>query len=191
MRSPDVVPCPDDRNNGTSSRCDGVASRSAVAYRDAVDLRFSPAQEAFRTEVRDWMTTHAPRSAPPAAGRALVDYQREWQAELAGVALVAVHWPRDFGGRSLGWTEAFIVQEEIALARAPEIVNRVAVNLVGPTLLQHGTAEQRERYLHRIVTADDMWWLLFSEPEAVTDLASRRTPVQGDHGGDEDGRQSD
>ena len=152
-----------------------MASRGAVAYRDGVDLRFSPAQDAFRTEVRDWLTAHAPSAQPPAAGRALVDFQRAWQAELAGVALVAVHWPRDFGGRSLGWTEAFIVQEEIALARAPEIVNRVAVNLVGPTLLEHGTAQQRERYLHRIVSAEDLWCQLFSEPEAGSDLASLQT----------------
>src|ERR1700716_3016285 len=86
-----------------------------------VDLRFSPDQDAFRTEVRDWLTAHAPKEHQPAAGRALVDYQRAWPAELAGVALVAVHWPRAFGGRSLGWTESFIVQEEIALAHAPEI----------------------------------------------------------------------
>jgi alkylation response protein AidB-like acyl-CoA dehydrogenase len=146
-----------------------------VAYRDAVDLRFSPAQDAFRTEVRDWLTTHSPSTESPAAGRALVDFQRAWQADLASVALVAVHWPRDFGGRGLGWTESFIVQEEIALAHAPEIVNRVAVNLVGPTLLEHGTSEQRERYLHRIVTAEDLWCQLFSEPEAGSDLGAMQT----------------
>ena len=56
-----------------------------------------------------------------------------------------------------------------------EIVNRVAVNLVGPTLLEHGTADQRERYLHRIVTADDLWCQLFSEPQAGSDLASLQT----------------
>jgi alkylation response protein AidB-like acyl-CoA dehydrogenase len=147
-----------------------------------VDLRFSAAQDEFRREVREWLAVHRPAAEPPTAGRALVDYQRAWQAALAGASLVAVHWPSEFGGRSLGWTEAFIVQEELALARAPEIVNRVAVNLVGPTLLEHGTAEQRARHLHAIVTADDLWCQLFSEPAAGSDLGalqSRAVRVSG------------
>ncbi len=88
---------------------------------------------------------------------------------------MAVHWPVEHGGRGLGWIEAFIVQEEVALARAPEIVNRVAVNLVGPTLLEHGTPEQRERHLRSILTADDLWCQLFSEPGAGSDLAAMST----------------
>ena len=105
-----------------------------------MDLRFSPAQEAFRAEVRDWMPTTSPvRSRRSWAAPSSSHFQRRWQATLAERRLVAVHWPADFGGRGLGWIEDFIVQEEIALARAPEIVNRIAVNLVGPTLLEHGT----------------------------------------------------
>jgi alkylation response protein AidB-like acyl-CoA dehydrogenase len=148
-----------------------------------VDLRFSPAQDAFRSEVRAWLATRAPRTAPPAAGRELVEYQRAWQAELASADLVAVHWPREFGGRGLGWTESFIVHEETSLARAPEIVNRIAVNLVGPTLLEHGTDEQRQRYLRRIISAEDIWCQLFSEPEAGSDLGSLRTTAVREAGG--------
>ncbi len=148
-----------------------------------MDLHFSPAQDAFRSEVRAWLAEHAPAPETLMAGRELVERQRAWQAELASAGLVAVHWPSAFGGRDLGWTEAFIVQEELALARAPEIVNRVAVNLVGPTLLEHGTAEQRARHLHRIVTAQDLWCQLFSEPEAGSDLGSLRTKATRVPGG--------
>jgi alkylation response protein AidB-like acyl-CoA dehydrogenase len=148
-----------------------------------MDLRFTPAQDAFRAEVRAWLADHVPAADPPAEGRALVEYQRRWQADLASGRLVAVHWPSAFGGRDLGWFEAFIVQEELALARAPEIVNRVAVNLVGPTLLEHGTHAQRARFLPDIVTAAAVWCQLFSEPGAGSDLASLQTRAVREGGG--------
>jgi alkylation response protein AidB-like acyl-CoA dehydrogenase len=148
-----------------------------------MDLQFTPAQQEFRAEVRDWLAANAPCvDDSPADGIQLVEFQRAWQARLATQDLVAVQWPIEFGGRGLGWMDAFILQEEVALARAPEIVNRVAVNLVGPTLLEHGTADQRDRYLSRILTAEDLWCQLFSEPGAGSDLASmttRATKVSG------------
>jgi alkylation response protein AidB-like acyl-CoA dehydrogenase len=147
-----------------------------------MDLTFSSDQEEFRTEVRDWMATHVPTSDEPADRAELVEFQRDWQAKLASASLVAVHFPEEFGGRGLGWTEAYVVQEEMAVVRAPEIVNRVAVNLVGPTLIEHGTDDQRKRFLRKILTAEDIWCQLFSEPEAGSDLASMRTtavPVDG------------
>ena len=94
-----------------------------------------------------------------------------------------MHWPVEHGGRALGWTESYLVQEELARARAPEIVNRVGVNLVGPTLLTHGTAAQRDRHLARIVTADDLWCQLFSEPDAGSDLAAMQTRAERVDGG--------
>ena len=106
-----------------------------------------------------------------------------WQADLASASLVAVHFPEAFGGRGLGWTEAYVVQEEMAVVRAPEIVNRVAVNLVGPTLIEHGTDDQRERFLRKILTAQDIWCQLFSEPGAGSDLASMSTVATPSEGG--------
>ena len=148
-----------------------------------MDLQFTAEQEAFRAEVRAWIAAHVPTEAPPADGRPRIEFERAWQAALAGASLVAVHFPAAYGGRDLGWTEAFIVQEELALARAPEIVNRVAINLVGPTLLEHGTEEQRSRHLQRAITADDIWCQLFSEPEAGSDLGSMRTRAVAVDGG--------
>jgi alkylation response protein AidB-like acyl-CoA dehydrogenase len=148
-----------------------------------MDLTFTPEQDVFRAEVREWMAEHVPTSEEPTDRPGLVAYQRSWQAELASASLVAVHFPQEFGGRGLGWTEAYVVQEEMAFVRAPEIVNRVAINLVGPTLIEHGTADQRDRYLRRIITAEDLWCQLFSEPGAGSDLSSMQTTATQQEGG--------
>jgi alkylation response protein AidB-like acyl-CoA dehydrogenase len=111
-----------------------------------------------------------------------VAYLRSWQATLAAGRWVGVAWPEAFGGRGAGPVEHFIVQEELARARAPELVGRIGVNLAGPTLLAHGTEAQKERWLSRILSADDLWCQLFSEPGAGSDLASlttRAAPVDG------------
>jgi alkylation response protein AidB-like acyl-CoA dehydrogenase len=86
-----------------------------------------------------------------------------------------VPWPEEYGGRGAGAVEHFIVTEELARARAPELVGRIGINLVGPTLLAHGSAEQKDRWLPRILPAEELWCQLFSEPGAGSDLASVAT----------------
>ena len=76
---------------------------------------------------------------------------RQWQARLAEGRWIGVTWPEEYGGRGAGALHHFIVQEELARARAPELVGRIGINLVGPTLLAHGTAEQKARWLPRIL----------------------------------------
>jgi len=93
-----------------------------------------------------------------------------------------VAWPSQFGGRGLGPAEHFIVQEELARARAPELIGRIGINLAGPTLLLHGTPEQKQRWLPRILDTRDHWCQLFSEPGAGSDLASVATRAER-HGG--------
>ena len=148
-----------------------------------MDLRLTDDQEAFRAEVASWAAEHVARDQIPRDPALRVEFERVWQRRLADARLVAVHWPEEHGGRSLGWTENFLLQEELAKAGAPEIINRVAVNLVGPTLIQHGTPEQRERFLRGIVRADQIWCQLFSEPEAGSDLRSMRTTATRVSGG--------
>jgi alkylation response protein AidB-like acyl-CoA dehydrogenase len=143
-----------------------------------MDPRLSSEQDAFRKEVRGWLTANRPANEEPSDPAERVAHQRDWQRRLSDAGYVAVHWPVAYGGRGLGWTENFLLQEELALSGAPEIVNRVAVNLVGPTLIAHGTDEQRRSFLRGIVRADHIWCQLFSEPEAGSDLRSLRTAAE-------------
>ena len=87
---------------------------------------------------------------------------------------MGVHWPRQYGGRGATTVENYVLQEEFARAQAPEIIGRIGVNLVGPTLIAHGTEEQKRRHLTRILAAEELWCQLFSEPDAGSDLAALR-----------------
>jgi alkylation response protein AidB-like acyl-CoA dehydrogenase len=153
-----------------------------------MDLRTTPDQEALRAEFRSWLRQHLPwpygEGLPPRFDdlAEAVTFGRQWQADLAADRWVGVTWPRELGGRGVGALENYVVIEELARARAPELVGRIGVNLVGPTLLGHGTPEQQERFLPRILSADELWCQLFSEPDAGSDLASLTTkavPVDG------------
>ena len=153
-----------------------------------MDLRATPAEAALRDDVRGWLRANLPweygKGLPPRFDELAdeVAFGREWQAKLAGGRLVGVGWPTEYGGRGGGPVEHYIVTEELARARAPELVGRIGVNLVGPTLLAHGTVEQKARWLPRILDASEIWCQLFSEPGAGSDLTSlttRATKVDG------------
>jgi alkylation response protein AidB-like acyl-CoA dehydrogenase len=144
-----------------------------------VDLAFSPAEEAFRAELRAWLAANVPPGQPEHASLAdEVAWLRAWQRRLHEGRWVGIHWPRAYGGRGASVVENYIFQEEVAAARAPEIINRIGVNLVGPTLVAHGTEEQRRRFLPAIMPGDELWCQLFSEPGAGSDLTALRTRAE-------------
>ncbi|MEY2404105.1 MAG: hypothetical protein QOD38_1656 [Acidimicrobiaceae bacterium] len=154
-----------------------------------MDLAPTAEQEEFRTECRTWLREHLPweygKGFPPRfddLGEE-VAYLRTWQEKLADARLVGVTWPVEYGGRAAGALTHFIVQEELARARAPELVGRIGINLVGPTLLAHATPEQRTRWLPKILRGDELWCQLFSEPSAGSDLASVSTRATRADGG--------
>jgi alkylation response protein AidB-like acyl-CoA dehydrogenase len=130
----------------------------------------------MRAELRDWLAHHPPPATDDAAAR------RAWQRTLHAGGWVGVHWPVEHGGRGASATEVAIYNEELARAGAPPMLGRVGVTLVGPTLIAHGTDEQRTRWMPRILAGDDIWCQLFSEPGAGSDLASLTTRAerQGD-----------
>jgi len=149
-----------------------------------MDLSFSSAEEAFRAELRSWLATHVPQQVPePQSLAEEVAFLIEWQRLLAAGRWVGVHWPEAYGGRGASVVENYLFQEEIARAQAPEIIGRIGVNLVGPTLIRHGTAAQKQRYLAKILTAEEIWCQLFSEPNAGSDLTALRCKAEcvGDH----------
>jgi alkylation response protein AidB-like acyl-CoA dehydrogenase len=147
----------------------------------AVDLADSPQHADLRQECRAWLRAHLSgaygEGLPPRVGslEEEVELGRRWQSQLAEGRWVGVAWPREYGGRGAGPAAHFVVQEELARARAPELVGRIGVNLVGPTLLAHGTPEQRSRWLPDILSAERLWCQLFSEPGAGSDLAALAT----------------
>jgi alkylation response protein AidB-like acyl-CoA dehydrogenase len=135
-----------------------------------VDFGLTTAETAFRDDLRAFLRAHVP--AEPLLG---FDEQREWQRLLHRNGWMAPHWPAEYGGRGASVIEFAIYVQEMAAARAPQIANRVGVQTVGPVLIEHGSPEQKARLLPRILSADDIWCQLFSEPDAGSDLASLRT----------------
>ena len=154
-----------------------------------MDLTPSAEQQRFRSEVREWLHANLPWEygvGLPPRPEDLAEEVREgrvWQAKLAAARLVGVTWPARYGGRGAGPLEHYIVQEELARARAPELVGRIGLNLAGPTLLAHGTDQQKERWLPGILDASTLFCQLFSEPDAGSDLTGLRTAAARVDGG--------
>ena len=148
-----------------------------------MDLSFTAEEHAFAQEVRTWLAANV--DVPPRfeSIAAEVEAGRTWQARLAEGRWVGIHWPEEYGGRGASPVEVAIFNMEYARSRALQPINRVGINLAGPTLLAHGTAAQKQRWLPAILTADELWCQLFSEPDAGSDLAGLQTKaVRADDG---------
>src|SRR3954454_14576456 len=126
-------------------------------------------------ELRAWLAGHPPPAVYVAVTADDAAVLRTWQRALHRGRWVAIHWPVADGGRGASVTEVAACNAELARAGAPPLLGRVGVSLVGPTLIAHGTEEQRARWMPRILSADDVWCQLFSEPGAGSDLASLST----------------
>ncbi len=147
-----------------------------------MDLSFSPGELAFAAEVRSWLEANLDLPPTFASLDAEIEWGRSWQAKLAADRWIGIHWPTEYGGRGATPVEVALFNMEYARSRALQPVNRVGINLAGPTLLAHGTAEQKQRWLPRILDAQEIWCQLFSEPDAGSDLAAlatRARPVDG------------
>src|SRR5437773_8541506 len=153
-----------------------------------MDFAFSPADERFRQELRAWLAANRPARAErvphdDASLAAEVAFLRDWQQRLHAAGYVGLLWPREYGGRGKRPTQQAILNQELARARAPQLLNRVGVNNTGPTLILHGTEEQKRRFLPPILSAEEIWCQLFSEPGAGSDLAGLRTRAERDGDG--------
>ncbi|HEY3097090.1 MAG TPA: acyl-CoA dehydrogenase family protein, partial [Acidimicrobiia bacterium] len=148
-----------------------------------MDLSFTDDERAFADEVRAWLEAYV--ELPPAFESVddEVEWGRQWQRKLAEDRWVGIHWPREYGGRAASPVQVAIFNMEYARSRAAQPVNRVGINLAGPTLLAHGTDHQKRRWLRNILTAEEIWCQLFSEPGAGSDLASLATAARRDDGG--------
>jgi alkylation response protein AidB-like acyl-CoA dehydrogenase len=146
-----------------------------------VDLRFSAADETFRGEVREWLATHLVGdyaalgdAGGPGREHEGFDVRREWERVLGAEGWIGLGWPEPYG-RGASLVQQVIFHEEYAKARAPQRVNHMGENLLAPTLIAHGSVEQRDRFLPPVRSGDELWCQGYSEPGAGSDLANVAT----------------
>ncbi|MEY4700506.1 MAG: hypothetical protein RL326_693 [Pseudomonadota bacterium] len=145
-------------------------------------LSVSTQSDDFRAEFRAWLTAHPPPASDDTSLEKFEQVGREWQRTLASCSWLGTHWPREYGGRGLSLVEEAIVQEELVRVSAPQILGLFGLTMVGPVLITHGSAEQKTRYLSKILSGEEIWCQGFSEPGAGSDLAAvkaRAVPVEG------------
>jgi alkylation response protein AidB-like acyl-CoA dehydrogenase len=157
-------------------------------------MRFTdnPEEAAFRADVRSFIDENLPKSkrhgsagidGEPDEDVSDEDFIRRWRRALVERRWIAPHWPAEYGGAGLSIAEQFIFNEEMAEARAPANLGGAGVAVLGPTLILHGSQEQRDRFLPRIAAGEMVWCNGSSEPGAGSDLASLQTRAvrDGDH----------
>jgi alkylation response protein AidB-like acyl-CoA dehydrogenase len=137
-----------------------------------MDLRDSQDEAAFRAEVRAWLEANLPATD-----------SREWSRKMYDAGYAGLTWPQEYGGHSAPYTHQAIVLEEFARAEAPPHMGVIGLGMAGPTIMAHGTEEQRRRYLPKILSAEEIWCQGFSEPGAGSDLSAVRTAVSPQNGG--------
>ena len=147
-----------------------------------MDLTPTPQEQEFRDQLRAWLADNHP-GPEPEGDVAGFEFRRAWQRRLHDDDWAGVSWPKAYGGRGATLVEQAIYNEELARAQAPSTANVLGLAMGGPTVIAHGSDEQKRRYLEPILSADEIWCQGFSEPEAGSDLASLKTRAVRD--GDE------
>ncbi|GIF22813.1 alkylation response protein AidB-like acyl-CoA dehydrogenase [Actinoplanes tereljensis] len=149
-----------------------------------MNLDLDPAALAFRDEVRGWLAANAPRDPLPSVDTPAGDAaHRAWEQRLAGAVLAVVSWPGRYGGRAAPPLHTLLFEEEYHAAGGPVRIGQNGLFLLAPTLLAHGTQEQRDRILPPMARADEVWAQAWSEPEAGSDLAAIRSRAHRTDGG--------
>lgn len=140
-----------------------------------MDIRFDTKAEAFRHEVRTWLEAHVPTAPMPSDPDAAFQYMADWQRTMYDAGWAGIHWPQEYGGRGATLMEQAVFSQELARVKAPPLANGLGLMIVGPTLMAHGTEEQKKRYIPKILSAEEIWCQGFSEPNSGSDLASLQT----------------
>jgi len=143
-----------------------------------VELRDTEAEAAFRREVRDFIAQNLPESSQARGARRFEDADRDWSRRLGEAGYAGLTWPQEYGGAGAPYSHQAIFLEELARAEAPSHLGVIGLGMAGPTIIAWGTPEQKERYLAKILTADEIWCQGFSEPDAGSDLAASRTRIE-------------
>ena len=142
-----------------------------------MDFKFSSEDEVFRQEFRSWLEHNIPRDwrddelhDPDTLEE--FERRRAWHRRLYDGGWMCIHWPQEYGGRGASLIQQVIYQQELDRAKAPPTVNFQGIARVGPTLMQWGTPEQKQRYIPKIPPAEEIWCQGLSEPDHGSDLAA-------------------
>jgi alkylation response protein AidB-like acyl-CoA dehydrogenase len=155
-----------------------------------MNLDYTPEEEAFRNQVRSWISANLSQDWEHLSLRQAENmdewmaFLKQWQRKLYEAGWAGISWPKEFGGRGATINEQLIFTEEMARTKAPNLMNvSIGIELVGPAIIHHGTEAQKQRYLRKILSAEEIWCQGFSEPGAGSDLASLQTraALEGDH----------
>lgn len=146
-----------------------------------MDFTFTQEEEHFRQELRSWLEANLPEGwlegnhTLPENDLERKAFLVAWQRKLLDGGWAGIHWPKEYGGRGASLIQEVIYQEELAKVKAPPVLNFMGINMVGPTLIQMGTPEQKEKYIDKILSGEEIWCQGFSEPNAGSDLAGLQT----------------
>jgi alkylation response protein AidB-like acyl-CoA dehydrogenase len=151
-----------------------------------MDFRDTPEEAAFRKELRGWIADNLPegwRERGPTGGGMDESFARAWSKALYDAGYSGLTWPREYGGRGAPYTHQAIFLEESAAGETPEHIGVIGLGMAGPTIIAHGTDEQKSAHLSKILSGEEVWCQGFSEPGSGSDLASLRTRAEdaGDH----------
>src|SRR6267143_573586 len=141
-----------------------------------MDLNYTPEDIAFRKQVRTWLEGNLPRKEIRT-----LDDRLGWHRKLYEAGYLGMGWPKEYGGGGARPMEQAIVSDELARANAPAPSNSLGIGIVGPTIVVHGTEAQKKRYLRKILTAEELWCQLYSEPNAGTEQQPRDRHRRPDH----------
>jgi len=143
-----------------------------------MDLNYSSEDRAFRDQTRRWLEANVPTEDMKTLAE-----RKAWHRKLYEAGYVGMLWPKEYGGWGATAMQQAIVQDEMARIQAPPAINGLGIGFIGPTIIVHGTTAQKQRYLKKMLTAEEIWCQLYSEPNAGSDLAGLKTRAEdaGDH----------
>jgi alkylation response protein AidB-like acyl-CoA dehydrogenase len=144
-----------------------------------MDLQYTPAEEAFRSRVRSWLE----KNAPMQKGALSLEQGKAWQRKLHEGGFLGAAWPKEYGGAGLSDMEQAILSEEITRVKAPGVPGQMGIWWVGPAIMKFGTEAQKQKFVARILSGEDIWATGYSEPGAGSDMFNTQTRAvrDGDH----------
>jgi len=154
-----------------------------------MDFEDTPQEAAFRKKARAWLDQNAEPRAPGDSGGERLDEAddsrtvaaaKAWQAKKFDEGWAVLTWPKEYGGQGSGRVESVVFNQEEGRYKTPPSIYGIGHGMLGPTLMSHGTDEQKAKYLKDMARGQEVWCQLFSEPSAGSDLAGLRTSAVRD-----------